>query len=238
MITSDAYAVAPVWLHLTRFGEAQIVLPMVLLTLLALLLRAPTRGPAWTWLGWLSGAIALTTASKIAFLGWGIGWDAVDFTGISGHTMFASAVYPVMLLTFTHARSSQTAQRAVLLGLAVALLVGVSRVVVGAHSWSEVLAGWVVGGLVSGLTLQQGLACFVWSSAAPRAPGVLRAPLLPVALAVWILVTPLALPASQAHSAVIRLALYLSGHAAPFHRALMPLHNAVLVDSREPGAPA
>jgi len=235
MITPDISAAASVWTLLTRFGEAQIVLPVVALTLLALLLRAPTRSVARVWLPWLSGAIALTTASKIAFLGWGLGWDALDFTGISGHTMFATAVYPVLLVTFARVRSDQAALRAVLLGFALAVLVGVSRVAVGAHSWSEVAAGWIVGLVVSSLTLQEGVSRFVFRPAEQRVAGVLGRLLLPVALVAWIVVTPMTLPASQAHSVVIRLALYLSGHAAPFSRGLAQ-HNAVLVDGYVPAA--
>ena len=47
-----------------------------------------------------SGTISwTTTASKVAFIGWGLGLSALDFTGISGHAMIASAVYPLLLGT-------------------------------------------------------------------------------------------------------------------------------------------
>ena len=80
------------WRSLTRLGEAQVLLPAALLTALAVLRRPQARPLAAWWLLLLSAAALLTTATKVAFFGWGVGWPELNFTGVSGHTMFAAAV--------------------------------------------------------------------------------------------------------------------------------------------------
>jgi hypothetical protein len=88
-------------------GEVQLLLPAALLTCLALLNLQDTRLLAVRWLQALSVAAGLTLASKMAFIGWGLGSAAFNFTGISGHAMFASAVYPFLAATLTCRLPSQ-----------------------------------------------------------------------------------------------------------------------------------
>ena len=82
------------WHLLTRLGEAQILLPAMVLVTACLTWR---HGPTRLALGWLAStalAATITTLSKVAFIGYGVGLPALDFTGISGHAMFAAAVLP------------------------------------------------------------------------------------------------------------------------------------------------
>jgi len=195
------------WLLLSRLGEAQILLPLALFTGLALCRQPQQRRWVAVWMLLLGLAVALTTASKLAFIGWGYGIAAINFTGISGHTMFASAVYPVLLVSVMVGSTPGRWRLALLLGVALAVLLGCSRMAVGAHSPSEVLAGLVVGGSVS-------VAVLVLASLGhSRLP-----PVVPMVLLVWVLLTPAGMPASQTHSLVTRLALWLSGHTVPYTR--------------------
>lgn len=195
------------WHLLTRLGEAEILLPVALLTAAALLLREGKRKLALVWLALIAGAAVLTTASKIAFIGWGLGVAAINFTGISGHTMFASAIYPLLLVTLVARGARASFWWALGLGCAMALLIGISRIMVGAHSWSEVLAGWLVGGAATALVF----------ALCGTERMVLR-PLVPLLLLAWVSVTPVQMPGSQTHSLVTRLALGLSGHVVPYTR--------------------
>jgi membrane-associated phospholipid phosphatase len=197
----------PLWHLVTRLGEAEILLPVAALTAAALSLRSQQRRLAVAWMLVLAVAATITTASKLAFIGWGIGWAAINFTGFSGHTMFASAVYPMLLVVWWTGIMQRGARGALLLGCALALLVGVSRIAVGAHSWSEVVAGWMLGGCAS-------LVLFAWCDTATL---VLR-PMVPAILLVWLGIMAANLPASQTHSAVTALALKLSGHSMPYTR--------------------
>ena len=201
----------PFWHLITRLGEAQTVLPAALLAGFELHRQTHTRVLALWWMALLATAITLTTASKLAFIGWGIGWPALDFTGISGHAMFASAVYPLLFGTVLAPRLPPAGRHVALFaGCVLALLVGMSRVVIGVHSVSEVLAGLLVGGAVSALVL--GIA---------RLPRVLIGPVVPAVVVLFVALMPAHAPASLAHPAVTRLALILSGSKAPFTRAGM-----------------
>jgi membrane-associated phospholipid phosphatase len=198
------------WNLLTRLGEVQILLPAALLAMLVLAHRADTRPLATNWLGLLCLTALLTTASKIAFIGWGVGSATLDFTGISGHTMFAAAVYPLLSATLTSRLPPWGQQVAVAAGFALALLVGVSRLEVGAHSVSEVVAGLLLGGAASAFAMAR--------AGLPRSP---MGSSLTVLVALWVLITPIHIPPVPTHSLVTRLALSLSGSQVPQTRRAM-----------------
>ena len=197
------------WAPLTRFGESGILLPVGLALAIWLATAARTLRPAVECLLPLAAAVLITTVSKVAFLGFGIGIAALDFTGFSGHAMFAAAIYPVLAFSLLGRARPSAVALGVAAGYALALLVAASRIAVGAHSVSEALLGFLLGALASALTLQ-GLAH------PPRraAPGVLLA-----GLAAWLMITPQAPPLLPSHSLVTRLALKLSDRQRPYTRA-------------------
>lgn len=221
MFISDLPGIWHFWQVVTRLGEAQVVLPLFLLAAAARAQGPEARSDALRWIALLGIAVVLTAASKVAFIGWGIGSAALNFTGISGHTMFAAAVYPPLLSVIGSGTSPRGHRSAVAVGCVLALIVGVSRFVLGAHSESEVLAGWLVGGLVSGAALAKGT----------PVPLQLRATMF-VTGALWLTLTPATGAAVETHSMVTRLALELSGHERPYTRTdLLSNHE------RSDGAP-
>ena len=197
------------WQALTRLGEAQILLPLMLAVAGWLAWRQGARRLALAWAGCTALAALLTTASKLAFIGYGIGWPAWDFTGLSGHAMFAAAVLPVLARLAVGAQGPAAA--ALAMGLALAGLVAGSRVAVGAHSVSEVLLGAAVGALASAATLRL---------AGPLPPQAGWKALAPLALA-WALLGVAGAPPSRTHDAVTRLALAVSGRPQPYQRWMM-----------------
>jgi len=198
------------WPAISRLGEAQILLPAALGACLWLARRDDARPVVVRWLAWMAGAAIVTTITKIAFMGWGIGSAALDFTGISGHSMFASAVYPPLLYLIATSHSPAWQRFAWSAGFVLALLIGISRVFVGDHSWSEVVAGLAIGCAVSVSTL--------WM-ARTKHPSV---PLwVPLGIGAWLAITPAHAPASTTHDIVTRLALKLSGRHTPHTRQEM-----------------
>jgi membrane-associated phospholipid phosphatase len=208
---------ATFWHSLTRLGEAQILLPAALLTMAVLVLRRPSRPLAVGWLAWLAVAVALTTATKVAFIGWGIGSPALDFTGISGHAMFAAAVYPLLLGALLPRAGRTGAWPGVSLGALLALAVGVSRVFVGAHSVSEVVAGLALGGVVSAVAMTR--SPMLQAQIGPWAPAL---------VGLWLAFSPAYAPATQSHELVTRLALALAGRDTPHTRELLRQFRPVL----------
>ena len=197
------------WPIVTRFGEAQLMLPSGL-ALVAWLAWAGERRTALLWVSLLSLAVALTTASKIAFIGWGVCLPSLNFTGVSGHAMHAAAVFPLLLRCLTASSGPPTRRVAVALGYAMAGLVAVSRVVIGAHSQSEAVAGFALGGAASALALAFG------TVPQQHLPRWLLAGLIAAQL-----VNPAAAPSLPTHDMVPRLALAVSGHDRPYTRSMM-----------------
>jgi membrane-associated phospholipid phosphatase len=195
------------WHLVTRLGEAQVVVPLTLLVGSCRARDPEAAAHARRWIAWLAIGVLLTAASKVAFIGWGIGSAALNFTGISGHAMFAAALYPVLLSAIDSATSRRAHAFAIAAGSLVALLVGVSRFVLGTHSASEIMAGWLAGGLVAAAAL--GLRTPL--------PAPLRTTVF-VTAALWLTLMPAAGPALDTHSVVTRLALKLSGHERPYTR--------------------
>ena len=241
MVDPDFSVHAAAWHWLTRLGEAQILLPAMLLAAAALAWRGRPR-LALAWVAATGLAAVLTTASKVAFLGYGIGWAALDFTGFSGHAMFAAAVLPLLLRLAAGsaapggpgrrpAPDDQQVQRrqhaGLAAGFALAGAVALSRVMVGAHSWSESLAGFALGASASALALR-------WAGALPP---LRSARWVPAALLGWALLGVVGAPPPRTHDWVTRLALAQSGRAQPFRRWQLrhPQHeHPALRQQREP----
>ena len=197
------------WHAVTRFGEAGILAPCALLLAGWLALSTREWRTALAWLLPLAAAIAVTTASKIAFLGFGVGIASLDFTGFSGHSMFAAAVYPMLAHAATRKLDRGWRIGAVGLAYAFALAVAISRVRLDAHSPSEVVLGFSLGAAASAAAL------LALRNAQPMAlPRVLA-----FALAFWFAWTPREPVLLPSHEIVTRMSLKLSGRAAPYTRA-------------------
>jgi hypothetical protein len=195
------------WYSITRFGGAGLTLPLAFAIAIWLALGYTWRLAA-AWLGVLGAAIGVVALTKIAFLGWGVGVRELDFTGVSGHAMLSTAVYPVALFLMLMPTRSAVRLAGVALGLAAGIAVGLSRVVLDAHSPSEAVAGCVVGAFAAVL--------FVWWSWDAR-PGEMHA--MPVALSLLMLVVALHDVRVPTQRWITHIALHLSGHERPFVRA-------------------
>ena len=205
------------WHTITRLGEAQLLLPAFAAMLCWLAARLRARRSAVVWLAAVGAAALLTTASKVGFIGWGIGYAPWDFTGVSGHAMFAAAVLPLLTSAAFAAASSRGRAFAIVFGYLLAGVIAWSRVEVHAHSVSECWAGWLLGSLASSLALH-----FAPPPAGRRAPLLLSG-----LLAAGLLVGVAEAPPSRTHDAVTALTLWLSGHAAPYTRDMLHRPRAV-----------
>jgi hypothetical protein len=152
----------------------------------------------------MSAAVLLTVVSKCLFYGWGIGIAALDFTGVSGHGLLASAVLPLLLRGLPGGSAYRWGPA---LGVGLAFVVGVSRVMVGAHSVSEVLAAWLLGLAVSWPVVKR-LQTVVVAHWATRFSPLLLVLALHTSTATYL----------PTHALEVRIALWLSGQVQPFTR--------------------
>jgi len=196
------------WVGLTDFGDSAAMLPAA--ALIALWLAA---GRAWRqaalWCLGFALAATLVALSKIAFLGWGIGIEAIDFTGISGHTMLAVAVLSVGAAVSLRDRSRPVQLAGAALGAAAGIAIGLSRLVLHFHSLSEVLVGALVGAVLA--------VSFLWAARHANS-----ARLHPAALGVLLVLTLATIHGERAPSELLltRAALILSGRSEPYSHAI------------------
>lgn len=193
----------PLWVTLSQLGDSRWLLPLSLV----LILFGPTESRTLRirWAAGLAVAGGLTLASKLGFLGWGIGWARLNFTGFSGHATMTAAVYPVALYLATHGRLRIPLLLA-LLGSLLAAAVAYSRLPLNAHSVSEVVSGWLLGTAATAFALSAGRR--EW-----RTP----LPILAFSLAIGAAI-PLLMPTVRTHDLVMRIATELSGREQVFNR--------------------
>jgi membrane-associated phospholipid phosphatase len=195
------------WFVITSFGGAGLTLPLAFAIALWLAFGYSWRLAAG-WLLLLGVAVALVTATKIAFLGWGVGVRAWDFTGLSGHSMFATAVFPVAAFLVLLPAPPAVRLAGVAAGLLAGALISFSRIVIEAHSPSEAVTGCIVGAMAALAFIR-----IAWDAT----PGRLL-PVMPVVLSLMVLTLGLHNLHVPTHRWVTHIALKVSGHVRPFAR--------------------
>ncbi|MCF7065041.1 phosphatase PAP2 family protein [Klebsiella variicola] len=170
------------WQFVSFFGDSTVLLPSAAVLFIILLLRKSSKYVAWLWALLFGMTGAIVSASKLAFMGWGVGIRELDFTGFSGHSALSAAFWPIFLWLLSAQSSSALRRVSVVVGYVIAGLVGYSRLMLQAHSISEVIAGLLLGtcGSALFLLLQTRSSCFADVSLSRG--GLLSLVLIPVVL--------------------------------------------------------
>jgi membrane-associated phospholipid phosphatase len=194
------------WSALTHFGDIAVT-ALVALAIAAWLMVEDEKRLALWWSLLFSAGLGVVVATKMAFIGWGIGIRAIDFTGFSGHAMRSAAVMPVLFYLLLQRMPTAARIGGALLGLAFGAVVGVSRLAVHAHSASEVVTGWLLGAVVS--------IAFLWLAHASLRRHVFK-PLRTTLVMLTLLHAPYVHP-TPTQKWLTQFTLYFSGqdHAVP-----------------------
>jgi hypothetical protein len=112
---------------ITGVGDSAAMLPAGAGLMLWLLVNGMRRDAALLFAVLGAGA-AVVLATKLAFLGWGLGIPALRFAGISGHSMLACSIMPIAAYVISRRAGVGTRIAAALLGFAVGVTIGISRV--------------------------------------------------------------------------------------------------------------
>jgi membrane-associated phospholipid phosphatase len=170
-------------------------------------------GKSWRltaiWLALFGAGMALVVATKMAFIGWGVGVESVEFAGFSGHAMRAAAVFPVAGFLATRSSSRQLHWLGTAVGVVLAVLIAISRVYVRAHSPSEAVTGCLLGLAVA--------AVFIWYASTEHHMALSR---LLVLLCIPILLVAPRVEPIPAEQWITKAALFLSGRDKPFTRQM------------------
>lgn len=196
------------WTDISNFGDVTIM-SLVAAAIAAWLFVDDEKRLALYWSLLYSGAMGIVIATKMAFIGWGIGIQAIDFAGFSGHAMRSAAVLPVLFYLILQRARFALRTGGVMFGIACAALIGAARIATHTHSVSEVGAGLLLG-MVASL-------CFIRIAHASLTRHVFQ----PLRIALSLLAL---LPAPYVHPAptqvwLTEITLYVSGHEQPFPRA-------------------
>jgi membrane-associated phospholipid phosphatase len=197
-----------VWWHwLSVIGSLAVTGPIGV-AILAWLLAGKSWRLTAIWLALFGVGMALVVGTKMAFIGWGVGVESVDFSGLSGHAMRAAAVYPVAGFLITRSSPQWARQLGTVAGVVLAVLIAMSRVYVHDHSSSEAITGCILGLMVA--------AAFIWYASGEGHLALSR--MLAVLCLPILLLAPHAEPI-PAELWITKAALYLSGRDQPFTRA-------------------
>jgi membrane-associated phospholipid phosphatase len=196
------------WHWLSVAGSLAVTGPIGI-AIMVWLLAGKSWRLTWTWLLLFGGGMALVVLTKLAFLGWGLGVESVEFAGFSGHAMRAAAVYPVAAFLMTRSSPQWAQMLASTLGVLLSVLIALSRIYTFSHSPSEAWTGCVLGLVVAG--------AFIWYANSERQLPLSR---VLVALCVPVLLVAPQVKPIPAEMWITKVALYLSGRDQPYTRAI------------------
>lgn len=186
-------------------GHTSVMVPAAVAITIWLVTERAWRMALWWSLFFMIG-IFLVAASKVAFLGWGVGIRSLDFKALSGHAMRTTAVMPVLFYLLLQRSSSLVRITGVLFGIVLGIIMGISLVALNFHSASESVAGCILGGFIS--------LGFIWMLGTSPVPDW-NYWLIPFSL-ITLLVVWYVKPSSIVHW-IVNIALYLSGHDEPYN---------------------
>jgi len=209
------------WNRFTNLGDLAVMLPLAA-TIAVWLAAQKQFSSSLRWLLAFGSAGLLVAISKIAFIGWGIGSSDFDFTGISGHTMLATATLPVLLYLLSSAWLPRHSTLALAIGWLGGAAIGYSRLEVHAHSLSEVVLGFACGLLASS---------WFASKTAERYSSKAAVCLLIPALVVFNLQFGNKAPGQDI---ITRLALAISQHEKPYSRTDLHAESMAKQNGRRP----
>lgn len=124
---------------LTDFADQAVILPLVLAVAIALASQGWRRG-ALVWLCMVGATFALMLALKVAFLACTPLFGPMDIRSPSGHVAAATVVAGGLAALLTGRRASILPVAAF-----AAVIIGISRLILGVHSLPEVALGAMVG---------------------------------------------------------------------------------------------
>ena len=168
--------------YITDFADQAVIIPLVLATAIALALQGWRRG-ALLWLVIVAATFLAILALKVMFLACSPLFGPMDIHSPSGHVAAATVVAGGLAAMLSHRRISILPA-----ALLAAIVIGMSRLLLGMHSFPEVVLGAVVG-------LAGAVALLRFAGAPPR---LKTAPLIAVIVVIAAIFHGMHLPAEAA----------------------------------------
>jgi membrane-associated phospholipid phosphatase len=155
---------------LTDFADQSVLLPLCALLIVGFALSGWRRG-AWAWAAAAGVTFGVLVILKVILLACGWRWTDGMLNSPSGHTASAALVYGGLAAVLIRQRWPRMRWLAVLPAALAAVLIGASRLALHVHTWSDVLAGAIIG--------VAGVALLIWLAGVPPMRLRLRAVVVP-----------------------------------------------------------
>ncbi|MFC6518662.1 hypothetical protein ACFQAT_01730 [Undibacterium arcticum] len=136
------------WTRIVHLGDVAVMVPAAAAIAALLVTRSTWRVAVW-WCLLIALGISLVAFSKIAFLAWGTGIRSLDFKALSGHATLTTAIMPVIFFLGLRHADPHVRAAGIWAGLGCGMLMALLLVMLDEHSASEVIAGCVLGAIVS-----------------------------------------------------------------------------------------
>lgn len=148
-------AVDVVMINLTLLGQKQVVLPFVIVFFAWLLINK-----RW-WMAFHALALGTLAAGSVYFIKhiihtprpWGMALPPTTFSMPSGHATLATTVFMGLAFLVASALPQRHRKLIYMLGLLITLLVGISRLYLGAHWLTDVLSSWLLSAALLALVI-------------------------------------------------------------------------------------
>ncbi len=141
------------WCSLLDLGGVVLTLPLAA-ALGASLAASGAWRAALRWGALFGAGVLLVGASKIAYLGWGYGIDAICFKALSGHATGATSLYPMLAWVVLAPYGERTRIAGLAAGFGIGAVVAMLLASTREHSVSESVAGWLIGAAISALAIR------------------------------------------------------------------------------------
>jgi membrane-associated phospholipid phosphatase len=191
-------------MHLIDIADTAVMLPLA-----GAIAGWLAAGRAWKlaayWCLLFGMGLSIVAMSKILFIGWAAGIPALGFKALSGHTLRATVVLPVLSFVLLQRAPIRWRTAGLVAGVAFSIVIGVLLVRLRFHTPSEVIATAILGGLISFAFLR---------IAATLPPPHLNGWMAPLSLIAFVLIFSLK-PSSLNHR-LVDVALYLSDRDHPY----------------------
>lgn len=191
-------------MYIIDIGHTAVMIPLAG-TIAAWLVTNREWKLAFCWSFMFASGLSIVALSKIAFLGWGVEMQFMDFKALSGHAFRATVVLPTLFYVALQDTSIRWRRTGLLLGSVLSITVALLLIIFNFHTPSEVIITCFFGAIIDVVFIR-------FAKTLHRANDSPWA--MPVSIITFIVIH--SLKPSLINPRLVDVALFLSGREYPY----------------------
>ena len=191
-------------MYIIDIGHTAVMIPLAG-TIAAWLVTKKEWKLAFCWCLMFACGLGIVALSKIAFLGWGLEMQFMDFKALSGHAFRATVVLPTFFYIALQDTSIRWRKTGLLLGVVLSITVAILLIIFNFHTPSEVIITCFLGATIDVVFIR-------FTESLHNANGNPWA--VPVSIITFILIY--SLKPSLINPRLVDVALFISGREYPY----------------------